>query len=129
MIWLAVLFLAAAPTGRPGDLPLDPKQSLEAANLWKALQGRKQDGQILPDRIVWRALHGSDAPTYLTLDDASGSVHGCSIAAIRQEAPESLAYQLDCKGQEKFIYFAASDGSIIMADIDNRPPMVIRRDR
>ena len=129
MIWLTALFLAAAPTGRPGDLQPDAKQGEQAANLWKALQGQKQDGQISPDRIVWRALHGSDAPTYLSFDEASRSVRGCSIAAIRQESPEGLAYQLDCNGHSKFIYFVASDGSIMMANVVNRPPVVIRVDR
>jgi hypothetical protein len=43
---------------------------------------------------------------------------------VDQEAPESLAYQLNCDGQTKYLYFAASDGSILLIDIVNNPPTV-----
>jgi hypothetical protein len=121
-----MFLLSAAAMAMAGGYPypLDPKQSQEARDIWKGLQDGKQHGQILIDRLVWRSLHGSDAPTIVTVDDARRFTQGCSVVRTDQEAPESLAYELNCNGQTKYIYFAASDGSIIMADIDNNPSKI-----
>ena len=122
MIFL--LWAAAGAMAADYPYPIDPKQSQEAQDIWKGLQDGKQYGQILIDRLVWRSTHGSDAPTIVTVDDARRFTHGCSVVRIDQEAPESLAYELNCNGQTKYIYFAASDGTIIMAEIVNNPPKV-----
>ena len=106
--------------------PLDAKQGQEARDIWNGLQDGKQHGQILLDRLVWREIHGSDAPTIAALEDARHDTRGCSIARVDQEAPESLAYELSCNGQTKYLYFAASDGSILLVDIVNHPITSIR---
>jgi len=119
LLWAASVALAGNY-----PYPLDPKQNQEAQDIWKGLQDGKQHGQILIDRLVWRSDHGSDAPTIVTVDDARRFIHGCSVVRVDQEAPESLAYQLNCDGQTKYLYFAASDGSILLIDIVNNPPTV-----
>jgi len=118
----AAAIAVASPAAAEYPYPLDPKQNEEAQDLWKGLQDGKQHGQILIDRMIWEEIHGSDAPTIVTLEDARRFTHGCSVVRVDQEAPESLAYELNCNGQRKYLYFAASNGSIILVDIDNNPP-------
>ena len=122
MIVLSTLALAMAVADYP--YPLDPKQSQQAEDIWKGLRDGKQYGQILIDRLVWRSIHGSDAPSVVTVEDARRFTHDCSVARVDQEAPESLAYELNCNGHTKYLYFAASDGSILLVDIVNNPPTV-----
>ena len=120
IMWAAAMLMA-------GDYPypLDAKQSQQAQAIWKGLQDGKQHGQILLDRLVWRSMNGRNPSTIVTLEDARRDTHGCSVARVDQEAPESLAYQLNCEGQTKYLYFAASDGSILLVDIDNHPVGVV----
>ena len=118
-------FVTALAMAAAYPFAVDAKQSQEAQDIWKGLQDGKQHGQILIDRLVWRSIHGSDAPEILTVDDARRFTRACSVARVDQEAPESLAYELNCNGQKKYVYFAASDGTIIMADIVNNPPTLV----
>jgi len=122
ILLLAAAIALASPAAAEYPYPLDPKQSHEAQDIWKGLQDGKQHGQGLMDRFVWRLDHGSDASTYITFEDARRFTQGCSVARIEQEAPESLAYTLNCNGLRKYLYFAASDGSIFIVDVVNQPP-------